>query len=96
MWYVFFFFLLQGNLNKVKEIHDILRREKLPLSAQSFAALFECIGRLPADDASAYHVLKEYVEEMSQKVSSHLILTLRICMPHLQDHCHQASGQDDA
>jgi hypothetical protein len=65
---------LQGNLNKVKEIHEILRRERLPLSAQSFAALFECIGRLPADDASTYQLLKKYVEEMSQKVSTHLLI----------------------
>jgi hypothetical protein len=62
---------LQGNLNKVNEIHEILQRDRLPLSAQSFAALFECIGRLPADNAANYQVLKEYVEEMSQKVSFH-------------------------
>lgn len=58
-------------MNKVKEIHGILRRERLPLSAQSFAALFECIGRLPADNDATYQILKEYVEEMSQKVSFH-------------------------
>jgi hypothetical protein len=62
---------LQGNLNKVKEIHGILQKERLPLSVQSFAALFECIGRLPADNAATNQVLKEYVEEMSQKVSFH-------------------------
>jgi hypothetical protein len=59
--------MLQGNLNKVKEIHEILRRDRIPLSAQSFAALFECIGRLP-EDATNYEVLREYVGEMSRKV----------------------------
>jgi hypothetical protein len=67
-------------LNKVKEIHEILRKERLPLSAQSFAALFECVGRLPADDASTCQILKEFVEEMSQKVSSHPLLTPPIFM----------------
>jgi hypothetical protein len=59
--------VLQGNLGKVKEIHEILCRDKIPLSAQSFAAFFECIGRLP-EDATSYEVLKEYVGEMSNKV----------------------------
>jgi hypothetical protein len=54
----------------VKEIYQILQRDKIPLSAQSFAALFECIGRLPADNANNYQVLKEFVDEMLQKVSS--------------------------
>jgi hypothetical protein len=60
-------FIFQGNLNKVKEIYEILRRDRIPLSAQSFAAFFECIGRLP-EDATNFEVLKEYVEEMSRKV----------------------------
>lgn len=60
-------FARKGSLNKVKEIHGILQKERLPLSAQSFAALFECIGRLPADNAATDQLLKEYVEEMAQK-----------------------------
>lgn len=54
-------------MNKVKEIYEILRRDRIPLSAQTFAAFFECIGRLPEDPAN-FEVLKEYVGEMSRKV----------------------------
>jgi hypothetical protein len=60
-------FIFQGNLNKVKEIFEVLRRDKIPFSAQSFAAFFECIGRLP-EDTTNFEVLKEYVGEMSRKV----------------------------
>jgi hypothetical protein len=55
-------------MNKVKEIYEILQNDRIPLTAQSFAALFECIGRLPAHNATSCEVLKEFVEEMTQKV----------------------------
>ncbi|XP_021914450.1 DNA-directed RNA polymerase, mitochondrial isoform X2 [Zootermopsis nevadensis] len=60
-------FARKGNLNKVREIHQILQKDKIPLSAQSYAAFFECVGRLPADNASSYQVLSEFVKEMTHK-----------------------------
>lgn len=67
-------FFLQGNLNKVREIHQILQKDKIPLSAQSYAAFFECVGRLPADNASSYQVLSEFVKEMTHKVIQDLLI----------------------
>ncbi|KAJ4450804.1 hypothetical protein ANN_02234 [Periplaneta americana] len=59
-------FAMKGNINKVKEILQILHKDKIPLTAQSFAAIFECIGRLPPSNVTTEEI-HEYVKEMSMQ-----------------------------
>lgn len=40
-------FAEKGNLHKIKEILAILKSDNIPLIPQTYALIFECIGRLP-------------------------------------------------
>lgn len=40
-------FASKGNLNKVNELYNVIKRCKMKPTIQSFAACFECIGRIP-------------------------------------------------
>ncbi|PSN42978.1 hypothetical protein C0J52_13214 [Blattella germanica] len=58
-------FARKGNIYKIKELLQILHKDNIPLSPQSFAGVFECIGRLP-ESSENEKLLREYVKEMTK------------------------------
>lgn len=43
-------FAEQGNLPKIKEVLDVLKTDNIECNAQSYAAIFECLGRMKKCD----------------------------------------------
>lgn len=56
---------LQGNFMKIKDILQILDEDSIKYNAQTYAAIFECLGRLPLTHDSKY-LLHEYRVEASK------------------------------
>lgn len=59
-------FAKKGNLAKIRELHQVLHKDNIPPNPQTFAALFECIGRLPADPDNE-KLLNQFIDEMTQR-----------------------------
>lgn len=58
----------KGNLNKIKEILNIMQNDGIILNHQSFAAIFECFGRLEMNDNNLIE-LQKYVKKLKNLVN---------------------------
>lgn len=58
----------QGNLQKVCEVYEILKKDEISLAPQTFAYLIECIGRLPTTEEST-KTLEQFIKEAENNVS---------------------------
>lgn len=58
----------KGNIGKVKEIMAILLEDKITCLPQTYAALFECIGRLPPGTEFT-KLLQKYRSDAESNVS---------------------------
>lgn len=56
----------QGNFMKIKDILQILDEDRIKYNAQTYAAIFECLGRLPLTNDAKY-LLHEYRVEASKE-----------------------------
>lgn len=60
-------FAEKANLPKINEVLNILKADKIECNAQSYAAIFECLGRLGEIDEN-WKLLKKYRDEASKNV----------------------------
>ncbi|XP_066992363.2 DNA-directed RNA polymerase, mitochondrial [Anabrus simplex] len=58
-------FASKGNLNRIRELLQILREDNIDLTVQTYAACFECVGRMP-DDAQSKQFAQTCNMEMQE------------------------------
>lgn len=60
-------FAEKANLPKIKEVLGILKTDNIDCNAQSYAAIFECLGRLDENDENL-KLIRKFQEDASQNV----------------------------
>lgn len=60
-------FAQKANLPKITEVLNILRSDNIECNAQSYAAIFECIGRLDESDEN-FKLLLKFKEQAEKNV----------------------------
>lgn len=61
-------FATTGNLSKMTEVLRLVKERDIKLNAQSYAALFECVGRLKETDENL-KLLRKYQNEAASQVT---------------------------
>lgn len=66
----------KANFGKIKEILAILKEDKIACTPQTYAAIFECLGRVPSSNGNSKQIRK-YANEANANVNQCFIFFIQ-------------------